>query len=123
MSSIEIVYEPYKKIIVHEIIEFSFEDLISEVLMQTRALGGTSIPTINWCEGIAFIATPFPPTEDIVREMLAGNIHYAGVIFARKDSFEPEIRGSFGVIRLVNRCNNPNYKKLAEYLKSFSRRI
>jgi len=119
MMPAEIVYEPYKKIIIHEIIELPFDELISEVLMQARSLGGTAIPSINWCEGIAFVAQPFPLTEDIVREMLIGNVHYAGVIFSRKDDFQPEVRGSFGVIRLVNRCNNPNFKTIANFLKTF----
>ena len=115
----EIIYEPYKKIVIHEIIELPFDELVSEVIMQARALGGTAIPTINWCDGIAFIVQPFPLTEDIVKEMLNGNIHYAGIIFSRKEEFQPEIRGNFGVIRLVNRCNNPNFKAIANFLKSF----
>lgn len=119
MSSTQIIYEPFKKIVIHEIIELPFEELISEVLMQARALGGTAIPSINWCEGIAFVAQPFPLTEDTVREMLNGTVHYAGVLFSRKEKFEPEVRGNFGIIRLINRCNNPNFRNIANFLKSF----
>ncbi len=115
----EIEYQPFKKIVVHEVIKYSFEELVTEVLLQARALGGTAVPSLGWCNGVAFIIQQFPLTEAIVEEMLRGVVHYAGVLYAIKESYEPEVRTQLGIVRLVNRCNNPNFVKLAEFLKEF----
>jgi hypothetical protein len=117
-----IVYLPYKKIVVHEAIKYSFDELVSEVLLQARALGGTSVPSIGWCEGVAFIIQQFPLTDAIVEEMLRGVVHYAGVLYAIKENYEPEVRTPMGIVRLINRCNNPNFVRLARFLKELDGR-
>ena len=116
----EIEYQPFKKIVIHEAIKYSFDELVMEVLLQARALGGTAVPSIGWCNGVAFIIQQFPLTDSIVDEMLRGVVHYAGILYAIKEDYEPEVRTSFGIVRLINRCNNPNFVKLAEFLKGLN---
>lgn len=114
----EIVIEPYKKIVVHEIVEFPLNEWVEMILSGTRAAGGTTIPMVNWCNGVAFQISPFNPNSDeVISEQLKGTIHYAAVTFATKERFEREIRISEGTIRLVDRSANPNLSKLAKVLK------
>jgi len=115
----EIVIEPYKKIVVHEIVEFPLNEWVEMILSGTRAAGGTTIPMVNWCNGVAFQISPFNPNSDeVISEQLKGTIHYAAVTFATKERFEREIRISEGTIRLVDRSVNPNLLKLAKVLKT-----
>jgi hypothetical protein len=115
----EIVIEPYKKIVVHEIVEFPLNEWVEMILSGTRAAGGTTIPMVNWCNGVAFQISPFNPNSDeVISEQLKGTIHYAAVTFATKERFEREIRISEGTIRLVDRSANPNLLKLAKVLKT-----
>jgi hypothetical protein len=115
----EIVMEPYKKIVVHEIVELRLNDWVEMIISGTRAAGGTTIPMVNWCNGVAFQIQPFNPnSEEVISEQLKGIIHYAAVTFATKERFEREIRISEGTIRLVDQSANPNFVKLAEVLKA-----
>lgn len=115
----EIVVEPYTKIVVHEVIEFRLNDMVEMMVAQTRAAGGTTIPMINWCNGVVFQISPFNPnSEEVISEQLKGIIHYAAVNFATKERFDREVRISEGTVRLVDQSANPNFKKLAEVLKS-----
>jgi hypothetical protein len=119
----EIVIEPYKKIVVHEIVEFPLNEWVEMILSGTRAAGGTTIPMVNWCDGVAFQISPFNPNSDeVISEQLKGIIHYAAVTFAIKERYEREIRISEGTIRLVDRSANPNLLKLARVLKTRAQR-
>ncbi len=93
--------------------------MVEMMVAQTRAAGGTTIPMINWCNGVVFQISPFNPnSEEVISEQLKGIIHYAAVNFATKERFDREVRISEGTVRLVDQSANPNFKKLAEVLKS-----
>ena len=88
-QQMDIVVEPWKKLIIHELLEYKFEDLAKLVATQSVQQGGTAIPTISWAEGVAFLISPFPDeSEVIIEEKLKGIIHYNTVLFALKPSFE-----------------------------------
>ncbi len=101
----EIIVEPWKKLVIHELLEYKFEDLAKLVATQSVQQGGTAIPTISWAEGVAFLISPFPDeSEVIIEEKLKGIIHYNTVLFALKPGFEAEIfmRGSQIRINLID---------------------
>jgi len=121
-EEIRIVIEPYKKLVIHEIIENRFSDLVAATVSQMRAAGGTTIPMINWCDGIVFQIIPFnPQSEEVISEQLRGIIHYAAVTFATKEKFESEVRVSDGTIRLIDQSVNQNFMQLARVLKARAR--
>ena len=114
----EIVIEPYRKIVIHEVIELDFNDLIDHMIHQTNSVGGATIPMLPWCNGIAFQIQPFNPnSEEITKESLKGTIHYASVMFAIKDVFEREIIRPSGTVLLLNQGANANFVALAGTLK------
>jgi hypothetical protein len=118
-EGLEIVTEPYKKIVIHEIIEYRLADWITMLISQASAAGGAAIPTLNWCGGVVFQIAPFNPnSEEIIREQLKGVIHYAGVFFATKTTFEREVRMQTGTVRLMDVSANQNFAKLAAILAS-----
>lgn len=113
----EISVEPWKKLVVHEVIEYGFEDLMRIVLSQSRAAGG-GIASMNWCNGLVFQHGTFPDTESVVQEKLKGTIHYSSVVFARKDKFERQIVKESGTLNLVDVSANPIFFQLTDALKS-----
>ncbi len=118
----EIVIEPYKKIVIHEAIEYRFDDYVDLVLTGARAAGGTTIPLIQWCNGIVFQVVPFnPSSEKVIEQQLEGIVHYSTVSFALKERYEPEVRLALGTLRLVNASANPNFVALADMLKQRSK--
>lgn len=117
-QGIEVSIEPYKKIVIHELIELPFNDLIDHMIHQTNSVGGATIPTLPWCNGVAFQISPFNPnSEEIVKESLKGTVHYASVMFAIKDVYEREIIRPTGTVLLLNQGANANFTVLAETLK------
>jgi len=115
---LEITIEPYRKIVIHEIVEIAFNDLIDHMIHQTNSVGGSTIPVLPWCNGVAFQIVPFNPnSEEIIKESLKGTIHYSSVTFAVKDVFEREIIRPSGTVTLLNQNANANYLALAETLK------
>jgi len=118
----EIVIEPYKKIVIHEVIEYQFSEYVELVLTGTRAAGGTTVPLVHWCNGIVFQVVPFNPSSDaVIAQQLEGTVHYSSVSFAMKEKFEPEVRSSLGTLRLINASANPNFVALADLLRQRSK--
>jgi hypothetical protein len=123
-SRMEIVVEPWKKLVIHELLEYRFEDLAKLVATQSVQQGGTAIPTISWAEGVAFLISPFPDeSEVIIEEKLKGIIHYNTVLFALKLGFEAEIfmRGSQVRINLIDVGTNEIFRLLAGTLKEHAK--
>ena len=121
-NRLQISIEPYRKIVVHETLEIGFNDLIDQILNQTRAAGGTTIPMLSWCNGVAFQIVPFNSnSEEIIKESLRGTIHYAAVTFALKAKFEREIIRKGGTVLLLNQSANANFMALAEAMKTIAK--
>ena len=55
----EISVEPWKKLIIHEVIEYKFDDWVKQIAFSTRSSGG-AIPTMQWTNGIVFSPANFP---------------------------------------------------------------
>lgn len=118
----EITIEPYRKIVIHEVIEYQFNEYVELVLTGTRAAGGTTIPLVQWCNGIVFQVVPFNPNSDaVIEQQLEGTVHYSSVSFALKEKFEPEVRSPLGTLRLINASANPNFVALADLLRQRSK--
>ena len=112
----EVTIEPWKKLVVHEVIKYDFDDLVKIVLSQARAAGG-GISSMNWCNGIVFQHTVFPDTDCVVQEKLGGTIHYTSVVFATKDKFERQVVRDTGTLNLIDVGANSIFRELAEVLK------
>jgi hypothetical protein len=120
-NSVKIVLEPYKKIVIHELVEYRLHDWLDIVITGIKSLGGT-MPTLLWCNGVVFQTALFNSnSEAVIKEQLNGVIHYTSVTFALKEKFQNEIRTDKGTILLVDVGANLNLVKLAEVLKANSK--
>jgi hypothetical protein len=122
-ETLKITYAPYQELVVHEIIEQAnpgafFEDIVRLALSNPVQVQ----PSINWIDGIAFFVAPMQPTEEVVRENLAGRVHYGSVLFTRTD-FRPQVAVKIGnqdfTVRLRKANDNPTLVDLAAFLKDF----
>jgi hypothetical protein len=114
------VAEPWKKIVIHELIEYDFDDLFNHTTSHNRAVGG-GISMLNWANGVVFHIVFFPDTETIIKEKLSGIIHWSSVIFALKEKFEKRIVRDHGSVYLSDVSVNKTFQKLGEWLKSQSK--
>jgi len=120
---VKITYTPYQELIIHEIIEQTsssvfFEDIVRLALSNTTQVE----PSINWVDGIAFFVAPLQPTPEVVKENLAGRVHYGSVLFT-KIQYTPQIRVKIGnqeyTVRLRKADDNPTLVALSAFLKDF----
>lgn len=116
----EITIEPWKKLIIHEVIEYSFDDWMTQIAFSSKTAGG-AIPTINWANGIVFQSFNFPDTNIIVEEKLKGILHWSSVMFAIKEKYEKQLIKDNATINLIDVSVNEIFKKLADKLKEHSK--
>ena len=116
----EIAIEPWKKLIIHEVIEYEFDDLLNQTLASSQAVG-SGIRTLNWANGVAFQAHVFPDTDVIIQEKLKGIIHYASVTFALKEIFEKQVIKGSATINFLDASVNDIFKDMADKLKEYSK--
>ena len=116
----EISVEPWEKLVIHEVIEYRFEDWVKQIAFSTRTSGG-GIPTMQWTDGIVFSPANFPTTNATIKEQLKGILHWSSVSFAIKDKFEKQIVSDNATINLVDVSVNEIFKKLASELKMRSK--
>lgn len=115
-QGLEIIIDPWKQLVIHEVLEQKFEDWLMHIIAGARAAGG-GIPTIFWAQGIAFHFTTFPDTEATVQEKLKGRIHYSSVTFAIKEKFDKQITREGGTVNFTDVTHNEIFSSLAEKLK------
>ena len=116
----EISIEPWKKLVIHEIIEYKFDDWARQIAFSTRTSGG-GIPTMQWTNGIVFSPANFPTTNATVEEQLKGTLHWSSISFAIKEKFEKQIVIDNATINLVDVSVNEIFKVLSETLKKQSK--
>lgn len=116
----EIIIEPWKKLVVHELTEYQFEDFLHIMGATARAAGG-GIINMNWANGVVFQIMSMPPAEAIVQESLKGTIHYSNVLFALKEKFEKEIHKEYGTFLMTDMSANESFVQLSTVLKEHSK--
>ena len=118
----EIEYLPNSKLIIHEIIEQTNEAFLQDVVRQAMSPQGYSVPNVNWVDGIAFVVGSMAPAVDVVKENLAGRVHYAAVVFTKTDyksQTEVKMGSQSFPLHMRKAENNPTFVKLAGFLKNF----
>lgn len=116
----DIRIEPWKDLVIHEVLELKFDEWLQQITSSTKYSGG-GIPSIFWANGIIFSALPFPDTEIVTQEKLKGIIHYASVTFAIKEKFEKQIIKDGATISFADVSHNDIFGKLADTLKAQSK--
>ena len=121
---VKVVYTPNTEIAVHEVIEEESSSFFEEIVRQMLASPVHVQPTVNWIDGIAFVVSPMPATEDIVRDNLAGKVHFAAVMFTRT-GYLPQVSVKLASqefsVRLRKAESNLTLVELARFLMEFKR--
>ncbi len=114
---VEIVYEPWKTIIIHEIFQYNIE-----MLVNLQALGvpsGQLGSPIYWSNGIAYVHLNMPTTEEIQKEYLQGRIHWRNLFFASMPKYQSVILIPEGNVRIpvLDLSENDTSRSITTWLK------
>jgi hypothetical protein len=86
---IKVTIKPWEEVIIHESIQYTLDDFIKLCSMGVQP-GGLANP-LHWAEGIVFRFTPMPPTDDVIKEQLAGKIHWSAIEWALMPKYQQVI--------------------------------
>lgn len=114
---VEFEYQPWKKIVVHEIVELPLQDFLmkSSLGVESGAIGRHLL----WVDGFIVEHITLPDTEDVVREKLQGVVHWSSLSFAVLEKFQEEFKVAGNIrIPVVNLSNNPIFRELVPWIRT-----
>jgi hypothetical protein len=116
----EIIIEPWKKIIIHEIIEYKFEDFLR---VHATGIVGEIAPPLNWALGIVFTHTVFPDSESTLQEKIKGTVHWNHLMFALKPNYEKQVflKDTYTTVPVNDASANEILARVCEMLKQKSK--
>ncbi|MDH5374334.1 MAG: hypothetical protein OEY40_02520 [Candidatus Bathyarchaeota archaeon] len=113
---VEFRYEPWKEIIVHEVLKRPLQTFLKESSMGIPQ-GGIGRP-ILWVDGIIFTRSQLPDTDDIVREKIKGILHYNSVNYTVHEKYQPEFKVEGNIrIPVFDVTNNNIFREMAVWIK------
>jgi hypothetical protein len=114
---VRIVYSPIQEIKIYEMAEYSLSDFIR--LMTDNIPPGNISAAAKWCEGMIFMSTGLPSTDEVVRDQMKGIIHYAWLGFAEMPSYKQSIETQSKVILpIIDVGNNSINRELIGWVRN-----
>ena len=119
---VEITFEPVKKIVVHGVQEYTFDELIQE-FSATAEIGGPTIYSWVWADGVAMSPSYHPVDSGRFNKdyLEGGTLHIHQVTFALKEKFEKQIIRRNTTLNFIDDSEIQIYHDLAIALKKRSR--
>ena len=108
-----------EELLVHDTLEYEFEDLLREFVYDEEAGGEEAkVRTLIWAQGMAmWITYIINPTSAIMDDEVKGILHFQRVTYAIKEKFEKRIVRGNVTINLLDQNEQPLYRDLAKKLK------
>ncbi len=113
-----ITYSPITKIIIHEVVNMDFDDILRE-----RITPAGSMP-LYWCKEILFSFTSGPMSKKIIDDYLNGTIHWMEVHYSVLEEYSPilelkdENYGGTAKVRVINTSkSSPLHNDFVNWLK------
>ena len=111
-------FQPWKKIVVHEVVKFPLQHFISSHSLGVQE-GGIGRPLV-WVNGVVFEKGGLRDTDDIIREKLEGKLHWNFLHYAILEKHQPEFKVTPGNIRIpvINVSDNETLREMATWIKN-----
>jgi hypothetical protein len=111
------MYSPIQEIKIYEMAEYPLSDFIR--LMTDNIPPGNISSAVKWCDGIIFISTGLPSTDEVVKDQMKGIIHYAWFAFAEMPAYKQSIETSSKVILpIIDVSNNTINRELIRWIRT-----
>ncbi|MGD0028274.1 MAG: hypothetical protein ABSC91_04960 [Candidatus Bathyarchaeia archaeon] len=111
----KVTFQPWKEVIVHETIKRDLKDLVKLKTLYFKT--GQIAEIFLWAEGVVFVRTPMPPSDDVIRDQLKGVIHYSSVEYAKMPNYRKVIVSEGITVPVVDVSDTPALRAVARELK------
>ncbi len=114
---IKIIYDPFKEIVIKEVVRYEKIDDLLYPLAQLRASGAPV--ALNWANGVVFVFNPIPTdTDQLIEEYVQGRMYWASVAFAIMPEYKPIVETKERAqVPVINGSSNHIFGQVAEWLK------
>ena len=114
---VRVTFTPSEELVIHESIQHSLSDLIKLCSVGVHP-GGLAGP-LSWAEGVVFRFSRMAPTDQIVRELLHGKVHWNVVEWALMPQYKHviPIEEINAKIPVINACTTTILCEAAKALK------
>jgi len=114
---VEIVHEPWKRIVIHEIVRYVLDNLI-----KVRSLGvepGGLAEPLLWADGIVFSRSTILETKEVLKEKIEGVVHWSSVEWAIMSEFKEVIviKETNVKVPIIDVSAHPIYKTVSRWLR------
>jgi len=114
---VEFEFQPWKKIVIHEVIKLSLQNFLSEHSLGVQE-GGIGRPLL-WVDGIIFEHSLFPDTEDIIKEKLEAKVHWSSLNYTLLENYQSEFKVAGNIrIPVIGVSNNEIFREMATWIKT-----
>ena len=118
---VEISFDLAKKIVVHDVQEYTFDNLMQEFISKEQA-GGEVGAVLIWADGVVMEVSWYPIDRQAAsKDFFEGIHHIHQVTFALKEKFEKQVIKGNVTINFLNQSEIEVYRDLAKKLKEQSR--
>jgi len=120
-----------EKVIVHDVLEYTFEDLLLEFVAEEEAgrlssegvgMGPITLRKLVWADGVVIWDTPYTNVySEFPGDEARGIKHVASVVFALKPKFEKRVIRGQVTVNFLDQTEIPTYSEMAYQLKGWSK--
>lgn len=110
-------YEPFKEVVVMEIIRFQTLDDLARF---ANVISGGKIPGLYWIDGIAMLHFALPPSTETTSKALVeeGRIYWTLLSYAAMPQYKPVIETKEKImVPVIDMTSDPLFMKAAKWLK------
>ena len=113
---VEFEYQPWEKVIVHEVIKWPIEQFL-----QTRSIGVTEggiARPLTWADGFVFDRHVMPPTPEAIKETLEGRVHWLSLTYAVLEEYQEGFELPRQIkMQVVDQSYTSIYREMAQWLR------
>jgi hypothetical protein len=116
-SDVDIVFDPFKEIVVMERNFFPTPDDIGRF---TSIIAGGKPAGLYWAEGVVFLYFPLPASTETAAKALIENkrVYWTFVGYSLMPKYQPTIETKEKmIVPVIDMSSNPMFKKVASWLK------
>lgn len=112
---VEFEYQPWRKIVVHEIIKYPLEYFILQSTMGIDK--GEKGRPLLWSDGVLFTPFLMQTTPEIIKEQLEGVVHWASLNYCVMNEYKKELVSPQKIlIPVIDVSNHQAFGSLGKWL-------
>ncbi len=117
-GTVKVLHEPISELVVHDVVKSNIDDIIRRTVTPAGAM------PLYWCEGMLLSFVSLPPTRDVIKDYMAGRLHWAEVRYAVMETYKETLElheEQFIKTRVIDTSDNSVHRGFVGWVRSAMR--